>query len=254
MVFRGRRNKQSDVGDAAVPPPPPSAVTPVDPTANPDTIEGLARKAESERHLALAGIPINDELPRIESESESSRRDETEVAYRAMALMAVAIKGEGHASEDPEVVRGQMAGLIEGLGLHKFFTDDERVFIDHPNPEQHEWIQFSWRYEACWVMHWALGFVDELEPPTSQCDPSKTVGIINNRGRDGYLTDARLRPQAEILDQADLAFRYHWAIREAQIQGGRIPGVQRGVVMERHKALNWLIGVGESWDSVPTDT
>ena len=36
---------------------------------------------------------------------------------------------------------------------------------------------------------------------------------------------------------------------------GRGEGLNRGVVMERHYALNWLIGyAGRDWDEVSTDT
>jgi Domain of unknown function (DUF4272) len=66
---------------------------------------------------------------------------------------------------------------------------------------------------------------------------------------------ARLRPQGEYLDAADLVYRQHWAVVDAQINGSHAStGLDDGVVSERHCALNGLIGyLGADWDDVSTD-
>ena len=58
------------------------------------------------------------------------------------------------------------------------------------------------------------------------------------------------------MDQADLIYRMHWALRQAQIEGEAPPaGMVWDVVFERHYALNWLIGyMDQPWDEVSTDT
>ncbi len=65
-----------------------------------------------------------------------------------------------------------------------------------------------------------------------------------------------MRRKSEILDQADLILRFHWACREAQINGEQTPGgLNDDVVIERHRALNWLIRyMDRDWDDVTTDT
>ena len=67
---------------------------------------------------------------------------------------------------------------------------------------------------------------------------------------------ARLRPQAEILDAADLIYRYNWAATDARINGRSAPaGLDGSVIYERHYALNWLIGYLDlPWDDISTDT
>ena len=42
---------------------------------------------------------------------------------------------------------------------------------------------------------------------------------LRDHGRDEFLKKANLRPKAEILDAADLIYRYHWAVRDAQLNG-----------------------------------
>ena len=58
------------------------------------------------------------------------------------------------------------------------------------------------------------------------------------------------------LRQADLIYRYHWAVTNARLKGQRAPAaLDPGVTQERHHALNWLIGYNEQdCDHVSTDT
>ena len=53
----------------------------------------------------------------------------------------------------------------------------------------------------------------------------------------------------------DRIYRYHWAVRDARIRGESVDGLDAGVVVERHYALNWLIGyLDQAWDDITTDT
>jgi len=70
------------------------------------------------------------------------------------------------------------------------------------------------------------------------------------------LKKAKLRPQSELLDAADLIYRYHWAVVNARTKNEAGPAnLDSGVVMERHYVLNWLIQNGnQEWDNISTDT
>lgn len=211
--------------------------------------ESLDRRARSEAILEREGIRINRWLPAIEIEAETLHRPKEEVAWRALALMLVAIKGEG--LEDEIVQR-----VASDYALMPHLSPDELAFIRNSAPEQTDRIQFSWRYEATWTLFWALGYVEELRKPTDQCDVSRAAAIMQERSAPAFIADARLRPMAEILDQADLIYRYHWAVVDARVNGAPSPtGLHPGVVKERHHALNWLIGyMDQDWDEVSTDT
>ena len=68
---------------------------------------------------------------------------------------------------------------------------------------------------------------------------------------------ARLRSRKELLDQADLIYRLHWACVDARVMGMPAPGgLEEGVVMERHRALFWLAGCDDMclWDEVDLST
>ncbi len=82
-----------------------------------------------------------------------------------------------------------------------------------------------------------MDFLDELSP-------------------EEVLTPLGERAIAEVLDEADLIYRYHWAARDARLKGRQPPaGLNLDVIQERHKALNWLIDYDRAeWDDVTTDT
>jgi hypothetical protein len=211
--------------------------------------EGQARKERSIAILKAEKVPFAEQLPQIATESESVRRTTEEVAMRAMALCIVAAKADGLEQEVVDRV-------VKEFELESAFTPKEKGFIDEPEPSRHDCVQFVWRYECYWVMLWALGFIDELDRPDHGCDAKHAVSVLLDNGRDGFLKKAKLRPQSELLDAADLIYRYHWAVVDARIENLEAPAeLSADVVVERHYALNWLIGyMNQEWDDISTDT
>lgn len=209
----------------------------------------VQRKNRSEAVLHSEGVPVNKFLPAIEAEGEATHRSKDEVAFRALALLVVAVKGEG--LEQPIVDR-----LVKDYGLEKRFTPKEKAFIRNTAPSQRDRVQFTWRYEAAWVLLWALGYVEKLEKPTNICDVPRAVEFMKKRTASQFVADAKLRSPSEVLDQADRIYRYHWAVVDARVNGKKAPAeLQPGVTLERHYALNWLVGyMGQEWDDISTDT
>lgn len=211
--------------------------------------EALRRKERSEAILRKEGVPLNLHLPVIEKESECKKRSQDEVAYRALSVLTVAVKGEG-------LDQSTLERVIKDFRLSSHFTPKEEAFVKNQNPSQRDRVQFSWRYEAAWVLLWALGYVNSLGKPSSICDVARAVGFMKERGTEKFIAEARLRPLSQLLDEADLIYRYHWAVVDAQLKGQPSPAqLEPGVTLERHHALNWLIGYMEQeWDEITTDT
>ena len=211
--------------------------------------EALQRKVRSEGVLHRDGVRINQHLPVIETREEAHLRSTQEVAYRTLALLAVALKGEGLEQELVEMLVGR-------YDLARYFTPKEAVFIRSVAPSQSDRIQFLWRYEAAWVLLWALGYLEELGKPSTICDVPKAVTIMHERTAAQFVADAKLRSLEEVLDEADLVYRYDWAVVDARVNDKPSPaGLDPSVVHERHYALNWLIGyMDQDWDDVSTDT
>jgi hypothetical protein len=211
--------------------------------------EALGRKARSEAHLRREGVVTNGALPVIDSASEAKLRSADAIIERALALVVVARKGAGLAHL--EVVETR-----DALGAAAFLSPDEKDFVDDPSPSPTDKAQFAWRSECLGVMLWALGGVPELPRPAKNADPGALVKHVIDQGAARLREGAHLRPAKEILDAADLAYRYDWACVAARMTSEAPPkGVDCEVVVERHRALNWLIGYqGQEWDDVSTDT
>lgn len=94
------------------------------------------------------------------------------------------------------------------------------------------------------------------ETRVAEADLRCAVAAVLDRGTDRFIAEARLRPIAEILNEADLIDRYHWAVVDARgTRKSTSAGLNAGVVRERHDVLNWLIGyMGQEWDDISTDT
>lgn len=211
--------------------------------------DALARRARSNAVMAAQGVPINKWFPAIEAETAVRQRAAEEVTMRAVATMVVALKGEG-------LEQGQVDAIVRDYGLAPVITPEETAFIADPTPSQKDRSKFSWRYEAANVLLWSLGLVEDLPPPREQCDPKALVTLLQTNSRAQLLAKAHNRTMSEILDQADLIYRYRWELDDARINDKATPaGLNDDVAMERHHALNWLIGYeGQAWDNISLDT
>ncbi len=135
------------------------------------------------------------------------------------------------------------------------FSPRELAFFDDPAPSARDITQFSWACEPAFPMAWALGQIEVLGRPDQECDLDALAAKTLDDGGRTLAAIAALRSIDEILDEADLIYRYHWAVRQAGLDGDPDPaGLNGGVVMERHRGLNWLIGYEAEWDEVTTDT
>jgi len=208
-----------------------------------------ARKSKSIKILKKYEIPYIEHLPVIEAEKTITLRTKEEICDRAICLALVAAYAEGLEKSILE------KKIIEFKVKDKFSPDEMKLFetqnLDHATK-----AKFTWRYESLWVLLWSLGYVEKMDMPTEICDVKFSVETIVNRGRDKFIQEAKLRSKKEILDQADLIFRIHWATTEARLKNTPMPGkLDNGIVYERHYSLNWLIKyMDEEWDDISTDT
>lgn len=212
--------------------------------------EAVERKARSIAFLKGAGVPTIEHLPVIEDTHSVKSRSTNEVSRRLIACTICALGGE---SGD----RALIDRVLVDFKAHEFLSPEEHTFINHSITDQQTRTQFSWRYERAWVLLWALGYVEKLNYPPSICDAGKLVTLIKGRSVDVLAQNAKPRSTKEILDEADRIYRLHWAVTEERVNRTvSVPKeVERGVVQERHAALNWLIGyMNQEWDDITTDT
>ncbi|WP_440117883.1 DUF4272 domain-containing protein [Paenibacillus sp. QZ-Y1] len=224
----------------------------------PPSESAIQRKERSEQLLTEQGIPYNEHLPARAGDEQAVIRSEEEVARRAVALCIAALKGEClGAGESAEDTAALVQEVIDKYDAASFFSPVERGFIEQHGAEHQEIISFSWGYEAYHVMFWALGYVKELGAPVDLCNVEKAVGYLQKCDDvEVFIAGGQLRSKNEILDAADLIYRYNWVCVDSCVKDQTPPaGLNGGVAYERHRALNWLICyLDQDWDDVRTDT
>lgn len=207
------------------------------------------RKERTIARLTDEAVPTNAFLPPHMAVGQDIRRSEAEVVTRLLGAMIAAVKGE---TRDDALI----AQVIAQYDAADCFTPEERAFIDTPAPTDEACVKFAWRYEGVYVLMWALGFFNTLPYPTDIVHVPDMTGLMSRLGREGLVKEACLRPQDEILDAAELTYRYNWAATNARMNNRPAPSnLDAGVVYERHYAFNWLVGYGkQTWDTISTDT
>lgn len=219
---------------------------------------GEARKERSIKLLQERGIPYIPHLPVIVGDEDVVIRSKEEIVQRAIALCLIAVYAGGIAENGQiKEEREFIEGIIQQFGAADFFTEKEKDLLNDPQPDQTDTIQMVWMYECYWVLLWALGYVEELAFPDEICNVSTAIDALRSAGDyDTFYQNAVVRSKQEILDQADLIYRYDWACVDARINNRTVAGgLNDGVVVERHRALNWLVCYMEDdWDDVSTDT
>lgn len=217
------------------------------------------RKQENMTRLQEMGIPVMEALPIIEDAAHVRIRSAEEIARRAIACLMtiqVACDVANSGGHDPESA-AFFSSLLRRFDVQDDLTMKEQSFF-MGDVSQQDAIQMTWKYEAYWTLLWALGLVEELKVPTELCDCAYAIEAVSEcADLEDFLAQCELRDIEEILDEADLIFRYDWACVEARIHGREMEaGIHPEVVQERHWGLNWLIDCdGENdWDYVSTNT
>jgi Domain of unknown function (DUF4272) len=203
----------------------------------------LARK-NSHEFLRRHSVPINDSLPLIESMDEFSPQDAPSVATRIVVLNHVIGIGFGGDAF-------HLKGLLEEFGLFQHASPQEQDLLSRSEHTQQEKINATWMTECVQSLAWCLGFVN-LDP-FRRCDDDLASHFPRPFADPRlFISAARLRPLEEIFQQADLHYRLHWAARNARLMGQQ-SSVHEGLISERRKALDWVVGVAE-WDEIPDST
>jgi hypothetical protein len=207
------------------------------------------RRERTAGRLATFGLATPDTLPVTVADEEALLRPAKEVALRVVALTAVALRAE--AVEQPRIVK-----FLQQKNATKALSPEELKFLKQAQPDEAQMRKLTWRYEALWTLLWALGHIERIGPPSTQCNAKHVVQLVQQAAPEQFVGQARLRPATEILDELDFYYRAHWHAVNAQ-QAGRPPhpDLDPDIIYERHYALNWLTTyMYQAWDDVKTDT
>lgn len=208
-----------------------------------------SRKAKTENFLTAKNVPINEHLPLVEDAENTRFRSAHDVAKRIIVLYYIAALGNG-------VDKKRVTDALKRSRVWDSLAPSEMSFLDSSELTEQQIADATWRVETLWALLWALGKVDTLDFPTNTCDMATLHSLIPKPDdAQAFIASVHLRDPEEILDETDMIYRIHWAVRDAQLNGKPIPAMLHpGVVVERHYALNWLTWYEEEWDEITTDT
>lgn len=223
--------------------------------------EDMARKERSIGRLKEKEIPCLPHLRAAVMEEDAKVRSAKEIGERLFAMFGVCVYSEAlHCGETPAEAKKYLNRVDEMLSgrLLECMTPEERAYTEMEEPDERLMTKFSWRYEGCLVLLWALDYVGELPYPGEICNVSQIAEILwGQDSLEEFLEHAYRREDRVILDEADLILRMDWACVDARIHEKEAPGgLDAGVVYERHYAFNWLIGANGNadWDDISPDT
>lgn len=185
----------------------------------------------------------------IENSDELKVREPVKVAERILALFAVI--GKVHQGNSIE-----FQDWFTNNSIEKYLSNEEATFIKTNEPQENEIINFSWRAEALISLLWSIKLIKDMPALNQQYDVYSVKNIneiINNP--DDFKSKIELRPDKELKSMEFELYHQHWRVRDAQLFEKKMPSeLNPSIVYERRYALSWLIGDGDDWDDVPTDT
>ncbi|MBR8462660.1 DUF4272 domain-containing protein [Campylobacter sp. faydin G-140] len=215
------------------------------------------RRIESITRLKSENVPYFEQLPYLSDASQVKRRSVENIAKRAVTSLASIIMALSIDRGEYEETLEAIDAFIDKFGVRNKLTKQEKKILKNKATKQ-DIINATWKFESYWALVWALGFVDELKFPDTIIDIDVAISIVTQfNSMDELVAATKLRDVEQILDEADLIYRYHWACVDARINGRQAPqGLDESVVKERRAGLWWLVDMDEEddWDNVAMDT
>ena len=184
-----------------------------------------------------------------ENSEDVQLRSAKDVAQRCLALLAVI-----QHSDKPQ---DKFISWVKENNIASYFSHEEKLFFETPKPTQKQLVKFSWRIEALVPLLWALGHIEKLPPLNVQASNLRSLAGIKlaNDNPKQFVATAKIRKDSEIQEAEEDLYNQHWRVRDAELNQKVMPKeLDPDIVFERRYALSWLVGWGESWDDVPTDT
>lgn len=214
------------------------------------------RKQCSIKKIQKLGIDYLETLPLREESNQVKLKSLDKICKRAIAcLISTQLACVVDANEDYEPARQLYYELLKKYNVQNSLIQTEKKLFNN-NYSMQNVVDTVWTYEAYWALVWALGLIEDIESPEVVCDCQKAVHLVSKcKNYKDFKEKTKLRNIEEILDMLDLYYRYNWATTEKRINPEtHIGSLNPDIVIERRKALEWLISKEKDWNLIPLDT
>lgn len=202
------------------------------------------------KRLKEYGIPINLGMPEV---NKSDLRDKVLVAKRINILsIFYAI------SENPESI-SFFKKLITDQGMESLLTTREQSVLNKQLLTTQQEIDFSWHKESIYTLAWSLGHIKKLIFPNQEINISTLYSSIPPEVElKVFISRSEYINHEQIYNEVEFYYRLHWALRHPEswsiLNRYKMKKLNLSVVIERRKALEWIIGSSVGWDEVSLDT
>lgn len=201
------------------------------------------RKASWEKVTKLR-LPKNENLPSLGE--VKVERTENEIFGRLLCLLPLAATAYGfpRVQAIEWIVQEELKGDLIENELHYLETGEGDTDT------------YKHQIEAMWALAWALKVTPNLDFKKN-C-PNNFVAMLPDlkkmESSEAFRSKISLRKDEEIISHCDFVYCLHWAIRQTELEGKKIPlKIPPFVVPERRKALDWIISK-DDWYEIPLDT
>jgi hypothetical protein len=205
-------------------------------------------KKQSEATIRAAGGKICDWLPIIERGGLRSRED---IVARALILNALLNIYFGA----PIKV---IADWIKQHGLQGHLSKSERALLKMSAAKltQKKKMEIYWFIEALWALMWVGKLIPKLPFDKGVGDNMASLcpNLEKGEGPEKFTKKMKLRSEADVMAALDLHYRLHWWTRDGNLNGYDTGNVSLDIIMERRKALEWVMDADCDWDDVPDST
>ena len=219
-----------------------------------ETEEQKNRRINNTNYIKSLGVTTYDELANINY--TNIYKDLDTICKRAIAcLLTVQIACDVNAGGNYNESLAFFKNLLNNFGVMDSLNSKEKRIIDGTYTSQ-DLIDMDWAYESYWTLCWALNLVDDIKDSNKLCDCEVAMNFVRSiKSYEEFKNKCHLRTLNEILDMQDLYFRYNWAINNKKL----IPSTQIGNlngdnIIERRRALDWLLQPENDWYNIEMNT
>lgn len=193
------------------------------------------------RILSNNSIPYSPNMPLISDVIRSEWKTAKEISERLIILYA--ITGLAHEADPAKLLT-----WLENEGLKDGLEGNEESYFLKDRLDKKDIVKLSWSQESLLTLAWSLGLHSELPTPSHEANLSlifnKIPPVIDARK---FILGSRCIEKEKIIQQLDVYYCYHWAVRHPEKWNTPI-SINLDIVIERRRALEWIVSKKEFYD------
>lgn len=215
-----------------------------------NTLDKLKIKEDNEKYILKIGGQVCSGLPCFDSIAPRPVDEIIERFFAMYHLINIGVGGKVSSVKD----------TFEKNNLLQYLSCKEReiLYAGDDKLNERNKINLYWYIESTWALMWVLSFTKDLDV----FKPADTNYMANIFSRN---LKANIRFSPDIYKMLDLYYRLHWLCVDVSLKAGnsplipdiRLPNektIYGSVILERRKALTWVMHPDMDWDHVDMNT